>query len=303
MLTKLRFIAAVCTLGMLACSSAPSSSPTPPSPDAAGRKSPTSSAPDDARGGRLYDKWSSETATDLDPGKAGGARGDGTLLNTAGDVVDPSGHGYRLKNLFGWDMRGAEGIYGPAYQNKPYVLSTNLLAQTQSEDELIAWLRAGDEGLPALAEVLDDAALRDLAAFIAKTQRGDLPGPDKFFTLSADAPKNYVLVPGGDAAAGKPVYANSCAGCHGADGTSIVIDDTLSLGAFMRTKAYEGWFKVVHGHPGSPMGREIEFSSADEAAEITLGIIAALCDREAYPPLAGQSDVADGDVRCGAYLQ
>ncbi|MGH1343076.1 MAG: hypothetical protein ACRBN8_16060 [Nannocystales bacterium] len=303
MLTKLRFLSAACTLGMLACSSSPSSAPTVPGPDVVTADSPAATVPDDARGGRLYDKWFKETATDLDPGKAGGARGDGTLLNASGEVVDPSGHSYRLKNLFGWDMRGAEGIYGPDYQNKPYVLSKNLLEQTQSEEELLAWLRGGDEELPALAEVLEDDALRDLAAFIAKTQRGELPGPEKFFTLSAEAPKNYILVEGGDAAAGKPVYADACAGCHGEDGTSIPIDETLSLGAFMRTKAYEGWFKVVNGHPGSAMGREIEFSSADEAAATTLSILAALCDRGTYPPLDGQSDVADGDLRCGAYLR
>lgn len=303
MLTPLRFISAACAFGLLACSSSSAPKATPPSPDAATSEAEPVAAVDDARGGRLYDKWFKETATDLDPGKSGGVRGDGTLLNVAGEVLDSSGHSYRLKNLFGWDMRGAEGIYGPAYQNKPYVLSKNLLSQTQSEEELLAWLRGGDEELPALGEVLDDAALRDLANFIAKTQRGELPGPEKFFTLSADAPKNYILVAGGDAAAGKPVYADACAGCHGADGTEIPIDETLSLGAFMRTKAYEGWFKVINGHPGTAMGREIEFASADEAAATTLGILAALCDRGTYPPLAGQSDVPDGDLRCGDYLQ
>lgn len=302
MLTKLRFLPVACAMGVFACSSSPSSAPTPTPPTPATDASAPEGA-DDARGGRLYDKWFKESASGFEPGKSGGARNDGTLINAAGDVVDPSGHSYRLKNLFGWDMRGAEGIYGPAYQNKPYVLSKNLLAQTQSEEELVAWLRAGDEELPALAEVLDDAALRDLASFIAKTQRGELPGPDKFFTLSADAPKNYVLVTGGDADAGKPAYAESCAHCHGDDGTSIPIDETLSLGAFMRTKAYEGWFKVINGHPGTAMGREIDFASADEAAATTLAIIAALCDRGTYPALAGQSDVADGDVRCGDYLR
>ncbi len=303
MLTTLRFISAASTLCLLGCSSAPAPSATTPSPDAVVTEAPRAAAPDDARGGRLYDSWSKETATDLDPGETGGARGDGTLLNGSGEVLDPAGHGYRLKNLFGWDLRGAEGIYGPAYQNKPYVLSRNLLARAQSEEELLAWLRSGDEELPALGEVLDDAALRDLASFIAKMQRGDLPGPDTFFTLTADAPANYVLVAGGDAGAGKRAYADACAGCHGADGTAIPIDETLSLGAYMRTKAYEGWFKVISGHPGSPMGREIEFASADEAASTTLGILAGLCDRGAYPVLPGQSDVADGDARCGAYLQ
>ena len=55
------------------------------------------------------------------------------------------------------------------------------------------------------------------------------------------------------------MYDDACGHCHGADGADIKIDETLSLGAFMRTKAYEGWFKILNGHPGSPMGREIEF--------------------------------------------
>jgi len=275
---------------LLACSPASPAAPTAPSsphaaptPEAApvleGSADSTRPAePDDARGGRLYDRWTGEAEVD------------------APDAI-------RLKNLYGWDLRGAEGIYGPEYQNKSGVSARNLLAAPQPEDALVAWLSAGDEELPGLGAHLDDAALRELAVFIAMTQRGELPGPDAFFRLSKDAPKNYELVSGADVAAGRTTYGAACAHCHGSDGTTIPIDETLSLGAFMRGKAYEGWFKVLHGHPGSPMGREIAFDSPQEATTKTLGILAALCDRDAYPALEGQADVADGDPRCGAYLK
>lgn len=306
MQSPLRLVA-TCALGMLACN--PSSTPPTATPEApvATPETPAASsetaAADDARGGRLFDRWYREAKVDFKPGESGGPRGDGSLLSADGTPIASKGHSYRLKNLFGWDMRGAEGIYGPDYQNKPYVVSRNLLSTSQSEAELVAWLTEGDAEVPALGEVLDDAAIRDMAAFIAKMQRGDLPGPDAFFSLSKDAPKNYVLVEGADATVGKTAYDDGCAGCHGDDGTSIAIDETLSLGAFMRTKAYEGWFKVINGHPGTGMHREIEFTTADEAAAKTLGILAVLCDRGAYPALEGQQDVPDGDLRCGAYLR
>ena len=44
-----------------------------------------------------------------------------------------TGHDYRLKNLFGRDLRGGQGIYGASYQKKPYVLAQNLLEGTRTE--------------------------------------------------------------------------------------------------------------------------------------------------------------------------
>lgn len=276
-------IAALGAVVALACDAKSTPPSTPPTPsDAAPPEDPTATpvagGADDARGGRLYDRWTAEAGVEVEGAK-------------------------RLKNIYGWDLRGADGIYGPKYQNKSGVSERNLLATQQSEEELIAWLSAGDGDLPGLGGHVDDAALRDLAAFISMMQRGELPGPGAFFTLSETAPKNYVLVQGADATRGQVTYADACAHCHGKDGTNIPIDETLSLGAFMRAKAYEGWFKILNGHPGSTMGREIEFDSAEDAAEQTLGIMAALCDRGLYPPLEGQSDVADDDPRCGAYLK
>ncbi|MEM6293723.1 MAG: hypothetical protein AAGA54_20785 [Myxococcota bacterium] len=257
---------------------------------------------DDAWGGRIFDRWYGELRVQFKPGQSGGPRGDGSLLGPDGAPRTAQGHSYRLKNFFGWDLRGAEGIYGPDYQNKPYVSKRNLLATTQSVDELMAWLTAGDDEIPAYGEVFDEKVLRATATFIHRMQAGELPGPQTVWTLSKDAPKNYVLNPGADVEAGRTAYQDSCSHCHGEDGTDIDIHGS-SAGAYMRSKAYEGWIKVLNGHPGTGMHREIEFDSAEEAGAVTLNIIAALCDRTAFPPMEGKDDVPDGDLRCGSYLK
>lgn len=250
----------------------------------------------------MFDKWWVTAEVPFEPGAEGGPAGDGTLHNAAGDIVPPEGHDYRLKNLFGWDLRGRAGIYGPDYQAKPHVLATDLLADTRTEAELVEWLRTGDEELPAFGAVMSDDDLEDVAAFIVKIRSGVLPRPEQIWTLSPTAPKNYTLRPGGDAVRGREIYETSCAGCHGERGEHITIDGTLSLGAFMRTKGYEGWFKVLNGQPGTDMMREIEFTSGEQGAQVILDLFAALCDRGRYPALAGQADVPDDDPRCGAYL-
>jgi mono/diheme cytochrome c family protein len=262
---------------------------------------------DTALGGQLFDKWfkvkgytggflpDSKKTEELDGSE--GPNGDGTLNDAEGKPVANAGHDYRLKNFFGWDLRGAEGIYGPEYQNKKHVLPVNLLTDSRDRAELVRWMREGGDGLPAFGAVLDDRQLEATAAFVIAVREGELPQPDQIFTLSKEAPKNYTLNAGADPKRGAELYAAQCAGCHGDKGGDFMIDDDYTLGAFGRMKAYEGWLKVVNGHPGSPMSRQ-----SDDAREV-LDIFAALCDREAFPPKDADHEVADGDLRCGNYLK
>lgn len=308
--TTVRILACCFAANLLACKTSTASTSPDPDQNTGGYAKGVDEPPlatevasvDDAWGGRLFDRWYRELKLEFSPGKSGGPRGDGTLQGPDGSPRDPDGHSYRLKNFFGWDLRGASGIYGPDYQNKSYVVKRDLLAKPQSVDELMAWLRDGDADIPAYGEVMSDDALRATATFIAKMQNGELPRADAIWSLSKDAPKNYALNEGADLALGKQAYADACASCHGDDGTEINIDD-MSLGTFARTKGYEAWIKVLNGHPGTQMHREIEFDSAEQAASMTLGILAALCDRTQYPVREGQDAVADGDLRCGAYLK
>jgi mono/diheme cytochrome c family protein len=269
--------------------------------------------PDDARGARLYDNWRGEKeigdafvpdsarTPELD-GK-GGPNGNGTLDDGDGRPLPNTGHDYRLKNLFGWDLRGARGVYGPNHQNKAFVLAHDLLSEPRSEQELRAFLAGGTDGVPAYGAVLDDKDIEDLTAFLAKTRSGALAGPDAIFRLEPAAPKSYVLHPGGDAARGRARFQRTCADCHGADGTKIAIDETESVGTLSRAAGYEVWFKILHGQPGTAMGRQVAESEPSAQARAILDLFATLCDRAAFPARAGAEDVPDGDPRCGAYLR
>jgi mono/diheme cytochrome c family protein len=313
----LRFTAvppAACFFALACSSTVPPASPPAAAPVATvAPASATPAAPDDARGARLYDNWRAEkelgSAFTPDSAKtpevdgSGGPDGNGTLRDAAGKTLANTGHDYRLKNLFGWDLRGAEGVYGPAYQKKTYVLSHNLLTDTRPASELREWLAKGSETVPAFGAVLDERDLDDLVAFIDKTRKGALAGPAAVFRLDAAAPKGFVLNEGGDATRGKERFAKSCANCHGADGRKITIDETESVGSLSRSSGYEIWFKILHGQPGTTMDRQIPETDAAAQATAILDLFAALCDRGAFPALASAEDVKDGDARCGAYLR
>jgi len=117
-----------------------------------------------------------------------------------------------------------------------------------------------------------------------------------------DAPKHYTLLPGADAARGAKIFADRCAGCHGGDGRGISLDGS-SAGVYARELGYEVWLKILNGQPGTGMHREIMFTSGKDAAQTILDLPAAMCDREAFLAPGGGKDVADGDLRCGAYLR
>lgn len=280
-----------------------SSAPASPAPAAAQQ-------PDTARGGRLFDNWVAEKqlgdrfkpdsskTPELDG--TGGPFGNGTLKDGQGKPMPNPGHDYRLKNLFGWDLRGTAGIYGPKYQAKAYALPTNLLQDSRSPEQLREWLSRGDDRVPAYGDVLDERDWADLIAFVTAVKSGELPHPEAIFELSEGTAKNYKLRAGGDAAAGRAHIAQTCARCHGADGTRIKIDETESVGSLARTSGYEVWLKILNGHPGSSMGRQVREAGAGQQI---LDILAALCDRTAFPALGGSQDVPDGDPRCGAYLK
>lgn len=293
---------------------APSGAATAPQPDAAAAAAPPlARVADDARGARLYDNWRAEkelsgsftpdSAKTPQLDGAGGPDGNGTLKDGAGRPLPNSGHDYRLKNLFGWDLRGGEGIYGADYQKKAFVLGHNLLTDQRSVAELRAWLANGSDTLPAFGAVLDARDLDDLTAFLDKTRSGALAGPAAIFRLEKSAPKGFVLNPGGDAARGKQRFSKTCASCHGPDGRKIVIDEKESVGSLSRSSGYEIWFKILNGQPGTTMDRQITESDAAAQSSALLDLLAALCDRTAFPALSSADDVKDGDARCGAYLR
>ena len=263
-------------------------------------------APDLYRGGRLYDKWYGELGVTVPT----------SMTDNSGNTVDSKAHSYRCKNCHGWDLRGSAGIYGPLYQNKDYlegrtgVSGLNFLVSVSTQTQFFNAIKNGVPGMPAYGSVMSDKDITDLAAYLVAMANNQLASPANIWNLinsgvTTPGTRYYTLAAGADAAAGKTEYAAKCAGCHGADGTSLLFDSgAYSLGTHTRMKAYEDWHKVLAGHPGSVMGSQVIGLTATQQESSILNIMAALCNRTDFPQgTATLADVLAGDPRCGTYLQ
>jgi mono/diheme cytochrome c family protein len=282
---------------------------------------PTARAPqappnDDARrlGGRLFDDFVKELALSFVPddprtpaadGK-GGPFGDGSLPDAQGKPLLNSGHAYQLKHLLGWDLHGAAGIAGRKAAGGSCVLLPDLLKNTESREAWVTRLTRGEDAIPAYGSLLSSTQIGAIADFLLAVRDGALPHPDDLFVLDAQAPGFYRLAPGGDAQRGHALIAQSCAQCHGGDGTSFLLDaGAHSLGTFLRGRADEAWLKVLNGVPGTRMAPQLPVTdSRPQLTQALRDLFAAGCDRGRYPRgKASQDDVPDGDVRCGALLK
>lgn len=272
-----------------------------------------------AFGGRLFDMWYDEIADEFVPDKVdtpefdgrGGPNGNGTLNGADGKPYANTGHDYRFKNLFGWDMRGDAGIYGRDHQAKPWVLATGPLSPRHAGELRAEWvsrLTNGNEklGLPAYGDVLSVAQIEATVDFMLAVRDGDLPQPDDLYALSSAAPKGFVLAPNGNAERGRRIYIEQCAECHGGDAAKIIFDNgEQSLGQHARYYGYAVAMIVLSGEPGSDMGPQLAagLSPSEQTGQL-LDLLAALCDRGRYPRGAGTDpEVPDGDPRCREYLR
>jgi len=270
-----------------------------------------------AFGGRLFDMWYDEIDTDFEPDDPetpevdgrGGPNGNGTLNGADGEPLANTGHDYRVKNLFGWDMRGDAGIYGRDHQAKPWVLPTGPLSPEHeglSRSEWIARVTSGDGGLPAYGDVLRAGEIEALVDFMLAVRDREFPHPDDLYALSTESPEGFILAPGGDAERGRAFYDAECGECHGEDATGIIFDNgEQSLGQHARYYGYAVAMITLSGEPGSNMGPETALNvGAVEQTAALLDMLAALCDRERYPRGAGTDpEVPDGDPRCREYLR
>jgi len=268
-------------------------------------------------GGRLFDMWYDEIDGEFVPDDAetpeidgrGGPNRNGTLNGVDGKPIANTGHDYRLKNLFGWDMRGDAGIYGRDYQAKPWVLPSGPLSPQHartSRSQWIARVTNGEGGLPAYGDVMSTAEIEAVVDFMLAVRDGRTAHPDNLYRLSTESPNGFVLAPGGDADRGHKLYDAQCAECHGTDATQIIFDNgEQSLGQHARYYGYAVAMIALSGEPGSDMGPELSLNlSVAEQTSALLDLFAALCDRERYPRgAATDPDVPDGDPRCGAYLR
>lgn len=221
---------------------------------------------DAVKGGMMYDKfWRADAGFDQNNANI-------ATLNAKGDF-------FRCKQCHAWDGLGNAGSYinRAAKTTRPHVTSINLyeMGQTESAQELFEELTktAGRRGIttdlstydpitnategdkmPNLTEVLTDAQIWDLVKFL---KEGMLDVSQLYdATITGTYPTGTFAISNvgkdGNAATGKTLFASKCASCHGADGTTIIVE-AMTIGQFTRNKANEVQHKVNYGIDGNKM--------------------------------------------------
>lgn len=220
-----------------------------------------------SKGGIMYDKfWSTEAG--FDQGSPN--------LATFTSMSDF----FRCKQCHAWDLLGRSGSYiGRAPKtSRPNVSAVNLfqIAKTKSAQEIFDGLKKstgrrdvsydlsaynptsnntiGDQ-MPDFSKILSDAQIWDIVKFLKEgaldvSQLYDAAYTGTYPTGSAVYSN---IGKDGNASDGKSYFASRCASCHGAEGSSVSLEDNMTVGQFLRSKPNEVQHKVKFGQLGSSM--------------------------------------------------
>lgn len=163
---------------------------------------------------------------------------------------------WRCVSCHGWDYQGRDGAYryGSNRTGFPGVFA----AREDSPDTIIAALKGANNPQHDFSAYLDDASMNALAAFMTTALIDD----NEFIDPQT------LAVKGGDAAHGEQLYTESCASCHGEDGTEMTFRFE-GRDAWMGTLAALDPWRFLHrtrfGNPGTPMpvGYELGWTPQD----------------------------------------
>jgi thiosulfate dehydrogenase len=219
------FVIAVLTL-FVACtpnSSAPTEAPSVPSGSI-------------SEGGRLYDKWWSES-------NVAAPSGDQPLWASQTTNTRSGSDTWRCKECHGWDYMGAEGAYS---SGSHFTGFTGVLeSQELSAGELLAWLNGTTDAKHDFS-AMGDAAIESLVLFLSEGLTDVSPYID---------PETKLAI-GGDIGNGEVLYTATCTACHGVDGTLINFGDAEDpeyVGTIAIDNPWEFIHKVRFGQPGAAM--------------------------------------------------
>lgn len=259
-------------------------------------------------GGRLYDKfWAS------DPTGTGFTLANSNLKSQAElDNIMAFGDFFRCKQCHGWDRLGREGGYSDRAPktSRPNVADLDLAALVESYDlqQLFIAIKTGTatrrdiatdlstydpngdttvgDQMPNLSQIFTDAQIWQLVRFLKEeaidtTQLYDITLDDGFYPSRGRTFSN--IGKDGNKDNGDAIFAQNCAGCHGVDGTAILVDGgEFTVGAHFRVKPYEDQHKVKFGNPGTIMGAVL----ADFPTSDIKDLYKAMADTTQYPDSA-----------------
>ncbi len=159
---------------------------------------------DPARGGRLYDNWWEAAGVDA-------PTEDHPLWATQSTNQRSGRDTWRCKECHGWDYKGASGAYSEGSHYTGFIGVIHLSGADPYY--ILDALKGGANPDHDFSTLLDEQSLIDLALHITK----EIWNMDLLINSDGSSTGNV-----GD---GEGKYVNSCADCHGADGTSINFGD------------------------------------------------------------------------------
>ena len=241
---------------------------------------------DPIRGGRLYDRWWSQTG-------AGEPNIDHPLWEYRPDTVSNPATGgatWRCSECHGWDYKGVEGQYGAGSHRTGF---DGILHSTLSAPAMFDLLKSppsngGGAGVlngHDYETVLSDGAINDLVAFVLL---GTLDDTDYINSGT----KAFL----GDAQAGQANYStggtiSQCGSCHGPQGADInfgTVQNPAYLGTVATNNPWEFLHRARMGFPGTPMQGWLANGGTDQGA----------ADIGRYAQLSFPTECVD-DSQCG----
>lgn len=218
-----------------AATQAPAVAPTKAATPTAASSAAPSPIGDPLRGGMLYDKWWTVVGVDA-------PADDHPLWKTQTTNTRTGTATWRCKECHGWDYLGADGAYGGGSHKTGFVGVKGVAGQ--DANDILAILKGSTNPDHDFSKVMDDQALIDLALFLSEEQ------VDFATMVSKDK-----LPVNGNAEAGKLIFDDNCADCHGPRGTAINFANAAGpeyLGTLGKDNPWEFLHKARVGQPGVP---------------------------------------------------
>lgn len=201
---------------------------------------------DIVRGGLLYDKWwsvngGSEPTTNFDPIWASQS----TNTRSGADT-------WRCKECHGWDYLGQLGRYSSGSHFTGFVGVWP--ARTKGRTVIFDSIKnpGGDHDF---SNVISDMDILNLTKFVV----------DGLVDINGYVDSNGQAT--GNATAGQPLYDNTCASCHGADGMMIDFEadpGIQGVGWLSNDNPQEVLHKIRWGNPGTAMPSMVGVGLTDE---------------------------------------
>jgi mono/diheme cytochrome c family protein len=205
---------------------------------------------DIVEGAQIYDRWYAALGVSAPQGNMPIWSRQSTNTRSGLDT-------WRCSECHGWDYKGVSGAYasGSHYTGFPSLITSTA---NMTEEDIIAHLKGEKDPAHDFSKYIDDAALQKVALFL---KEGLIDDSEYIDSIS-------LKVISGDMAHGKQLFEETCARCHGVDGTTIIFR-TEGVDEYLADVANRDPFRFLHrtrfGVAGTemPIGYSIGWTPAD----------------------------------------